>query len=96
MNRTYQRNPNARTALSRGRPLGFLIAWLRCCGKFGDGPANRKNHHAAANAQPPYEFLASGLSVERRSAREWALANLPLNLEADKRPGEGDEPEGRP
>jgi hypothetical protein len=56
----------------------------------------RHSHRKASGAGHPYQFLASGLSVQRQSSRLWVSSNLPSNLEGPKRDGEGDEPEGRP
>jgi hypothetical protein len=97
VNRTYLRAPTAKSRLARGRPLGFLIAWLRSQWRFPKGPGGRNAHHAVSKSlEAPCEFLCSGLSAERQAGRAFATAHLPLNLEAPTRPGEGEEPDGVP
>ncbi len=100
MNRTFRRiGPAAdpTSKLARGRPLGYLVAWLRAgLVHFGPGPDHPQAHFDARLGGGLCEFLKSGESEERQSARAWVMTHMPRNLEAPKRDGEADEPEGMP
>ena len=69
----------------QGRPLGFLIAWLRRAADIGY--ASRDEHYVA-------RFDVT--RAERESARAWAATRPEfaffLAQERPPHPGEGDEP----
>jgi hypothetical protein len=86
LNRTvrFGKNPN------QGRPIGFLIAWLRRARVHED----RASHFE--------DRIGNGIIriADRLTARAWAV-NQPdlaffLSLERGLRPGEGDEPDRNP
>lgn len=93
---------NSLNRSAQGRPLGFLIAWLRCGVDFEAGPAGRDAHHAVRLAKEPYTFLADGTGCARLAARTWAMGPgralmQPLSdVERLKRAGEPEEPRGLP
>jgi hypothetical protein len=97
VNRTYNRS-DATTprGLARGRPLGFLIAWLRAGLLVEAGSEHRDAHFQGKAADAEFAFLADGLGPERQFGRAYAIAHLPKDLEGRKRGGEPDEPEGLP
>ncbi len=86
---------------AQGRPLGFLVAWLRCACRFEHGPAGRDHHFLARlGSTKGMEFLAIGTSAERQAARAWvkhAPEMRPL-VERERPPHEGEpeEPLGLP
>ncbi len=97
INRTYNRpivKPKGSTQ-HRGRPLGFLVAWLRAGYSFPAGPDHRNEHFECSKCQDDFAYLENGRGPQRQSARAWASANLPDDLEAPKWDGESDEPLGR-
>ena len=59
---------------ARGRPLGFLVAWLRwgCRPTVLAGELGRQTHVEAKAGKGDAKELASGLSDIRKRAREWA------------------------
>ena len=85
---------------ARGRPLAFLIAWLRWGLRY-EADENGRNAHMEASKCGPTDganCLADGESHERQSARFWAEAQPSLDnfrdLERPRRPGEPLEPKG--
>ncbi len=74
------------TRPAQGRPLGFLVAWLR-----------RAPFHETREAH--FDDRLGGVIdlAERQAARAWAEATPgmaePLSKERDRRPGEGPEPD---
>ena len=96
INRTFRRpavKPKGVTQ-HRGRPLGFLIAWLRAGLAIPEGQGGRDRHFECSKCQGEFAFLANGCGHERKAARAWAAENLPTDLEAPKWDGEADEPAG--
>ena len=86
---------------AQGRPLGFLVAWLRCACQFEAGPTGRDPHfQARLGSTGGSGFLASGASAERQAAREWVRNSPDMQaLAAKERPlrdGEPEEPLGLP
>ncbi|CAK0804764.1 unnamed protein product [Prorocentrum cordatum] len=86
--------------LAQGRPLGFLVAWLRygTSDLFGDGPEHRKHHFDARLRRGPHALLMDGEGPLRRGSRAWVQSNPhfePLRrAERKQRPGEAVEPPG--
>ena len=84
---------------NRGRPLAYLIAWLRWGSRFADGPEGRDAHFAARKGSDVNFPVADGSGRLRLQCREWAVATpamLPA-IEAERPPrvGEPLEPLGR-
>ena len=71
----------------RGRPIGFLVAWLQA------GPALSPEAHALLALRPEADNPLISLAA-RTAAREWAEANVPaaLGFERPQRTGEPKEP----
>jgi hypothetical protein len=95
--RTYVGDDPRRPA--RGRPLGFLIAWLFQGRRIQQGPEDptlRDAHCRAAKAQDEFEFLADGTTFLRQRGRAYADARLPHLPERRRRLGEPAEPPGLP
>ena len=96
--------PRTLNTAARGRPKGFLVAWLRAgrldC--FPEGEAGRSLHCEAAKDCPvgiaPHVLagLYTGRSAFRLLCRDWARTHLADFPERDRRPGEDEEPSGRP
>lgn len=91
---------SVRNRTSQGRPLGFLVAWLRCGGCFPTGPASRVAHFDARRGKGAFAHIGDGTSTARRAARAW-LNSAPhmqtlLGCERARRPGEPDEPPDLP
>ena len=88
LNRTCKEDHSPSKA--RGRPLGFLLAWLA----DADRHEHRTAHHRARLAQTPED--ADALSYEKRLlARQSIGHQFPLDgVERNRRPCEGIEPAG--
>ena len=56
---------------ARGRPLGFLVAWLRAASQFAPGPEGRASHHALRLGRGADAWIADGIGAERQAARLW-------------------------
>jgi len=57
---------------AQGRPLGFLIAWMKCADDFTDQPS-----HSAASMSPAV-FVDERFNFANRSAaRAWGADNCP-------------------
>ena len=87
MMRSLTRNPNARnqdTALfGQGRPLGLVVAWLKCQHEHDSQQDHIHRFHTDFHA--------------RQDARVWFLENVPdaaqwADLEREQADGEGEEP----
>ena len=81
--------------LSQGRPLAFLIAWLRygATDQFIDGPAGRDEHFKARKCQGDHAWLASGSDPRRMSARTWVeSAGEFVGIRTEERQPRDDEP----
>ena len=82
---------------ARGRPLGFLVAWLRLGRHF----ATREKHlEAMKNARQKSSPLYSGKGALRQRARDWVIAtpsfrHLRVNAERLLRDNEEMEPDGQ-
>lgn len=83
----------------QGRPLGFLVAWLR----LGHSPAmpadgGRDLHFRARLGTAPYQFLLDGTSPQRVSCREYIQSEPRFqslrDAERPRRLGEPLEPPG--
>ena len=86
------------------RPLGFLVAWLRCGfhETIPDGAVGRPAHTDAHKfMKAPFEFLKDGTSRERLAGRDWCegpgrdFMEPLLRIERKKGPREPLEPPGR-
>jgi hypothetical protein len=96
VNRTIKPPPGRVTKANeaQGRPMGFLIAWLRMCGDAGC--TDRDTHFKARLGK---DVLARYLDrATRQACRDWALARPEFNhlFEFERRPraGEPIEPSG--
>ncbi|CAE7797910.1 unnamed protein product [Symbiodinium sp. CCMP2456] len=87
MMRSLTRNPNARlpdtSLFGQGRPLGLVIAWLKC------------QHEHATQRDHIHKFHVDFQA--RQDARVWFLENVPeaaqwADLEREQADGEGEEP----
>ena len=73
LNRTIDAD-SRRGQSARGRPLGFLLAWLWHSDACGDSPS----HKNAAKPKECTDADREALSLTRRqAARQWAKDNLP-------------------
>ena len=85
--------------LAKGRPLGFLVSWLRWGLKWNDGEAFRDAHYEASKCKGDAARLADGASIERASARRYVEVEPTLQpcraMERTPRPDEGPEPKGK-
>ena len=83
---------------ARGRPLGFLIAWLRWGIRFPEGVEHERAHFAASKSKDEARVLADGNSDERQEARRYVESEPTLAparaKERPPRPGEWLEPVG--
>ena len=86
---------------SRGRPLGFLVAWLRAHARFPPGADGRAAHcrFGKCKCLPSKTMLGNGAGPERLAARAWVEAAPtmvePRGAERPPRPGEPLEPPGK-
>ena len=82
--------------LSKGRPLGFLVAWLFIAKDYGEDEHGRDDHFLASRDRSVPSALLDGTSALRLEARayvenEATLAPLRA-VEGIRRPGEPQEP----
>ena len=85
--------------LAKGRPLGFLVAWLFLGTRWEGGAADRDLHFGASKCSGEWNFLKSGACRERQEGRAYAQHAPELapcrEKERPPRAGEGLEPVGK-
>jgi hypothetical protein len=81
--------------LARGRPIGFLMAWLAAASTKDDAASHKRMSNPRTRTPDDLEHFTL---AKRESGRQWVvdrggMTDL-LGLERPQRPGEGPEPEG--
>ena len=92
MNRTIR---PSNFCAARGRPLGFLLAFMKYASSYKDQPSHSKSTRLGTRE------LDDNYSYEKRLAlRKWCMETYPefyafvVSVEREQRPGEGLEPDG--